>query len=255
MNIKILGCSGGKSLERAPTSFLVDNHILIDAGTVMNKLDSEEILNIDHLLFTHAHFDHIADLPFLALNLMEEKTGDFNVYAAKETTEWVFSHILNNKIWPDLFNISRENNGNLYWNTFEHLEKFKIDNYEIISIPVNHSVPTNGFIIDDGEYSFAFTGDTYITEEFWERCNKKDNLKAVIADVCLPNELIDLAEKVLHLTPNNLSTELEKLSSPEVTVFINHIKPGLRDQVIEEIDEIDCINDIIILEEDMVIDI
>lgn len=111
MNIKILGCSGGKSLECAPTSFLVDNNILIDAGTVMNKLDSEEILNIDHLLFTHAHFDHIADLPFLALNLMEEKTGDFNVYAAKETTEWVFSHILNNKIWPDLFNISRENNG------------------------------------------------------------------------------------------------------------------------------------------------
>lgn len=255
MNIKILGCSGGKSLERSPTSFLVDDRILIDAGTVMNKLDSEEILDIDHLLLTHAHFDHIADLPFLALNLMEEKKGDFNVYAAKETTEWVFSHILNNKIWPDLFNLSKKNNGNLYWNTFEQLKKFNVDNYEIISIPVNHSVPTNGFIVDNGEYSFAFTGDTYITDQFWNFCNKKENLRAIIADVCLPNELIDVAEKVLHLTPNTLSAELEKLDTTEVTVFINHIKPALREQVIEEIDNIDCINDLIILEEDMVIDL
>jgi len=255
MNIKILGCSGGKTLERAPTSFLVDDKILIDAGTVINKLDSDELLNIDHLLLTHAHFDHIADLPFLALNSMEEKKGNFNVYAGIDTTEWVFAHILNNKIWPDLFSVSRENNGNIYWNTFEQYKTFRIANYDIISIPVNHSVPTNGFIIDDGENSFAFTGDSYITDDFWEHCNKKDNLRAAVVDVCLPNELIDIAQKVLHLTPNTLSAELEKLNSKETTIFINHIKPSLRDQVIEQLDNIECPNDIIILEEDMIIDL
>lgn len=255
MNIKILGCSGGKTLERAPTSFLIDDHILIDAGTVMDKLDSDELLNIDHLLLTHAHFDHIADLPFLALTLMEQKKETFKVYAGKETTDWVFSHILNNKIWPDLFSISKQNNGNLNWNTFNHLEYFQVGNYDIVSIPVNHSVPTNGFIIDDGTDSLAFTGDTYITDQFWEFCNKKDNLKAVIVDVCLPNDLLDNAEKVLHYTPNTLSDDLEKLEKDNVTIFINHIKPSMREIVIDQIDDIDTMFDLIILEEDMVIDL
>ena len=255
MNIKILGCSGGKTPERAPTSFLLDDSILIDAGTVMNKLDTDELLNIDHLLLTHAHFDHIADLPFLSLTLMEEKKVPFNVYAGKETTDWVFSHILNNKIWPDLFSLSKQNNGNLFWNTFTHLENFKIEHYNITSIPVNHSVPTNGFIIDDGTNSLAFTGDTYITDNFWEFCNKKENLKAIIVDVCLPNDLLDNAEKVLHLTPNTLSNELEKLNKVDTTIFINHIKPSMREVIIDQIDDIDTFFDLIILEEDMVIDL
>ena len=255
MNIKILGCSGGKTIERSPTSFLVDDTLLIDAGTVLNKLDKNELLNIDGLLLTHAHFDHIADLPFMALTFLEEKKNSFNVHASRETTEWVFSHIFNNKIWPDLFAVSRENSGVLHWNTFEHLETFKFGNYEVISIPVNHTVPTNGFIIDDGDNSFAFTGDTYITNEFWEYCNRKVNLKAIIVDVCLPNEYLDTAEKVLHLTPNTLSDELKKLQSTEITVFISHIKPALRDTVIDQINLVEGDLDLIILEEDMIIDI
>lgn len=255
MNIRILGCSGGKTIERAPTSFLIDDRLLIDAGTVLNKLDKYELLNIDSLLLTHAHFDHISDLPFMALTFLEEKENKFNVYASEDTTEWVFSHILNNKIWPDLFAVSKENSGVLNWNTFNHLETFHSGNYSILSIPVNHSVPTNGFIIDDGVNSLAFTGDTYITDEFWEYCNRIENLKAIIVDVCLPNEYLDTAEKVLHLTPNTLSEELKKLRSGEITIFITHIKPALRDTIIEQIELVDTALDLIILDEDMIIDI
>ena len=80
MNIKVLGCSGGKTIDHAPTSFLLDDRVLVDAGTVMNKLDSDELFKIDHLLLTHAHFDHLAEVPFLALTFMEEKAGDFTVF-------------------------------------------------------------------------------------------------------------------------------------------------------------------------------
>ena len=255
MNIKILGCSGGKTVDHAPTSFLLDDRLLIDAGTVMNKLDSDELLKIDYLLLTHSHMDHIAEIPFLALTFMEEKAGDFKVYASQETTDTVYKHIFNNKVWPDLFSMSKENKGNLYWNIFNHYESFDVADYKITSIPVNHSVPTNGFIIDSGENSFAFTGDTYITDQFWEYCNHQANLKAIIVDVCLPNEQLDLAEKVRHLTPNTLALELEKLSSTGITIFITHIKPSVREQVIDQIDDTDSDFDIIILEEDMLIDI
>ena len=255
MNIKILGCSGGKTIDHAPTSFLLDDRVLIDAGTVMNKLDSDELLKIDHLLLTHSHMDHIAEIPFLALTFMEEKIGDFNVHASQDTTDTIFSNIFNNKVWPDLFTMSKENNGNLHWNIFNHYESFNVADYKIISVPVNHSVPTNGLIIDNGENSFAFTGDTYITEQFWDYCNHQENLKAIIVDVCLPNEQLDLAEKVRHLTPNTLPLELEKLNSTGITIFITHIKPMVREQVIDQIDEINSDFDIMILEEDMLIDI
>jgi len=255
MNIKILGCSGGKTIDHAPTSFLLDDRILVDAGTVMNKLESDELLKIDHLLLSHAHFDHIAEIPFLALTFMEEKTGDFNVYASQETTDIVLSNIFNDKVWPDLFTISKENNGNLHWNTFNHYEFFNIAEYSIVSIPVHHSIPTNGFIIDNGDNSFAFTGDTYITDQFWDYCSHQENLKAIIVDVCLPNEQLDLAEKVSHLTPNTLALELEKLNSSGITIFITHVKPYFRQQVIDQIDEIDTDLDLIILEEDVLIDI
>lgn len=255
MNIKILGCSGGKTIEHSPTSFLLDDRILIDAGTVMNKLDTDEILYIDHLLLTHSHLDHIAEIAFLSIKLMEEKAGNFNVYASPDTTDYVFSHIFNNKVWPDLFTISKENKGNLHWNTFNHYENFNIADYRIFSIPVNHTIPTNGFIIDNGEKSFAFTGDTYITDQFWEYCSHQENLKAIIVDVCLPNEQLDLAEKVAHLTPNTLALELEKLNSAGTTILITHIKPVVREQVIDQIDQIDTDFDLIILEEDMLIDI
>ena len=109
MNIKILGCSGGKTIERSPTSFIVDDRLLVDAGSVMNKLDTEELLNIEHLVLTHSHFDHIADLPFLVLMYFEERKEDFHVFASDITTEWIFSHVLNGKIWPDLFAISMQN--------------------------------------------------------------------------------------------------------------------------------------------------
>ena len=255
MNIKILGCSGGKTIERSPTSFIVDDRLLVDAGSVMNKLDTEELLNIEHLILTHSHFDHIADLPFLVLMYFEERKEDFHVYASDITTEWIFSHVLNGKIWPDLFEISSQNNGILFWNSFNHREEFKVGEYKVTSVPVNHTVPTNGFIIDDGNDSIAFTGDTFITDEFWKYCNDQKNLRALIIDVCLPNNMIDSAEIVLHLTPNTLSGELEKLEHKDITVFINHIKPALRDSVIDEIEEIDTSLDLIILEEDMIIDI
>ena len=54
MQIKILGCSGAKSVGKSPTSFLVDNKILIDSGSVVSKLESDFIKNA--LLINDARF-------------------------------------------------------------------------------------------------------------------------------------------------------------------------------------------------------
>lgn len=255
MKIKILGCSGGKNNIHGPTSFLLDEKILIDAGSVMDKLSIDEILTVDYLLLTHAHFDHIADLPFLAQVILENKENSFTLYASKEATDWVFSHVLNFKIWPDLFEVSKQNNGNLKWEVFNHLKVFEISNYKIVSIPVNHTVPTNGFIIDKGSASFAFTADTYLTDLFWESCNKKNNLKAIIIDVAFPNNFQEIAERTKHLTPKLLLEELKKLERNDIEIFITHIKPSCRNEVIDDLNRLSCELKINVLEEKMVIEV
>ncbi len=252
MIFKILGCSGGKYRNFGPTAFQLDDKVLIDVGTVMRKLDMRDIRALDSLLLTHMHFDHIADLPFLLQSIIEEKDGNFTVYSSKETKTAIFTHIFNFSIWPDLFQISDK----LEWKVFNHLEAFNVSGYEIISIPVNHTVPTNGFIFDDGDSSLGFTADTYITDQFWEECNKKKNLKALIIDVSFPTGYEDRAKLTKHLTVELLLQELKKLEKDNLEIYVTHIKPSDRAKVIKNIKDIEkqgIREKITVLEEGMII--
>lgn len=252
MIFKILGCSGGKYRNFGPTSFVLDDTILIDCGTVMKKLDMKDILSLDSVLLSHMHFDHIADLPFLLQTMIEEKKDRFTIYSAQETKDAVFSHIFNFEIWPNLFDISK----NLDWKVFNHVDPFDVAGYEITSVPVNHTVPTNGFIFDDGQKALGFTSDTYITDEFWKACNRKENLKAVIVDVSFPNGFEDKAKLTKHLTINLLLEELKKLENSNIEIYITHIKPSERAEVIQNIRNIEkpsLKERIIVLEEGMVV--
>ena len=66
MRVRILGCSGGIGGCLRTTSMLVDEDILIDAGTGVGELSIAELAAIDHVFVTHSHMDHIASIPFIA---------------------------------------------------------------------------------------------------------------------------------------------------------------------------------------------
>lgn len=256
MKIQILGCAGGKSVGFNPTSFLVDGKILIDAGTVVTKLSSQRILeDIDNLILTHSHFDHIADLPFLIQLVYEEKEGEFNLWASGECIDYLVSGVFNFRIWPDLFKMSstRENRINLM--TYSSMKRFCISGYEITPIPVNHTVPTHGVVVDDGKVAFAFSADTYVTDDFWLYCRRKENLKAVIVDVAFPSRMVETASATRHLTPELLSEELEKLAPANPDIYITHIKPQLFEETKKEIEEKFSQTNVFILSEDMVVDV
>jgi glyoxylase-like metal-dependent hydrolase (beta-lactamase superfamily II) len=48
-----------------PRRFLIDDDVLIDAGTGVGDLTLEEMRGIDHVLLTHSHLDHVAALPLM----------------------------------------------------------------------------------------------------------------------------------------------------------------------------------------------
>lgn len=252
MELKILGCSGGKSIGHNPTSFLLDNRILIDAGTVISKVDPNQLVNnIDNLILTHSHADHIADLPFLAQLAFEEKRASFTVHASSECTETVFRSIFNFEVWPNLFELSEQNNSYLEWKQYENLKLFNIMGYTVKPVFVNHTVPTYGLIIGDGRSSFGFTADTYLTDSFWEECNKVDNISAIIVDVSFPSHMAKTAESTKHLTPDLLGKELEKLERKNTDIYITHIKPTLLDEVKNELKEKFPYRDIYVLSENL----
>ena len=52
MQVRVLGCSGAIAQGCRTTSFLLNQHILIDAGTGVGDLPVEEMLRIDHVLLS-----------------------------------------------------------------------------------------------------------------------------------------------------------------------------------------------------------
>src|SRR5215470_435241 len=69
MKIRVLGAFGSEGLGQRPSAFLVDESLLIDAGTVTGALTVAEQLEIHHALVSHTHLDHIVGLAFLTETL------------------------------------------------------------------------------------------------------------------------------------------------------------------------------------------
>lgn len=238
MQIKILGCSGAKSVGKSPTSFLVDNKILIDSGSVVSKLESNFIVdNIECLLLTHSHFDHIMELPFLLELLLQEGKTPFTVFASGDSIDSLYSNIFNFECWPDLFQIAEKEGKELYLSEYTNLETISLDEYRVTPVKVNHTVTTHGFLIDDGKCSIGFTGDTFITDSFWEQCNNKKNLKAVIVDVSFPGNMHEEAGITKHMSTDIISSELNKLVSKDVEILVSHMKPKLTGEIRSELEK------------------
>src|SRR5437773_11871130 len=69
MKIRVLGAFGGEGLGHRPSAFLVNDKILLDAGSVTGALTVPEQLAIEHALVSHSHLDHLAGLVYLTETL------------------------------------------------------------------------------------------------------------------------------------------------------------------------------------------
>ena len=87
MRLQVLGCSGGIGGNLRTTSFLVDEDILIDAGTGVGSLSLSEMSKIDHVFVTHSHLDHIACIPFLVDSVGYLRNRPLTVHATAATLQ------------------------------------------------------------------------------------------------------------------------------------------------------------------------
>jgi len=246
MRIKVLGCYGGQLLGFRLTSFLVNDSILLDAGSPTEALTLEEQHGIRHICISHTHLDHIKDIAFIADNRSLKRLGGnqnnrtVTIHSLPENNQMMKKHFLNGDIWPDFTLIPNEQDGILKLQDFKPEVSFVLDGVRITPIEVNHPVPCTGFLLDQDGKQFIYTADTSNTDRIWEIANAQPNLKGIILDCSFPNAYQHLADISGHMTPNGIRTDLQKFERlGSVPVYLYHMKPESLDIMTAEIEALD----------------
>lgn len=234
MKLTVLGCSGGIGSGRHTTSLLVDDDVLIDAGSGITTLDFEQLLKIDHVFITHAHLDHVLGLPLLLDSVGDLRATPVTVHALPEVLDVLSDHLFNWKLWPDFREIPSKE---APWLRFEALrlgEELTLMGRTFRPLPVNHVVPACGLHLATAAGSLVFSGDTAHSDAFVAALNGIPDLRHLIIETSFENELVEIAKASKHHWPDSLAAELKMLSvGPEV--WITHLKPGNESAIMNEL--------------------
>lgn len=225
MKLKILGCDGGRGLGYNSTALLMNDSVLIDAGTIQSVMSLDEALRITDIFFTHTHLDHVIDLPFLLDATFNQRDEPLRIHGLEESLEPMMAHLFNNQIWPDFSRLPTPDAGQFTLMPLKPGQQVEAGGLKVTPIAVNHTVPTVGYKIEDAESCIIFSGDTGPCDALWEAANSADNLKAVILDVSFPNSEQPIADISKHMTPADLAAELKKLQH-DCYVYAFHFKVG-----------------------------
>jgi ribonuclease BN (tRNA processing enzyme) len=234
MNVRILGCSGAVSKGEGTTALLVDDDILIDAGTGVAMLDDAQMARIRHVFLTHAHLDHMAYLPLMIDAAAETRDGPLIVHAARATLDILRAHILNNLVWPDFTRIPSPEQPGVRLEAFETGEQAVIDGRTITALPARHSVPACGFAIGNEHACLAFSGDTTTNPAFWRAVAALPSLRHVIVETAFPDAMLATAQAAAHYCPSLIARDLQGVTL-NAELLISHLKPPYGKQVLDEL--------------------
>lgn len=233
MKLKALGCSGGIGSALRTTSLLLDDDILLDAGTGVGDLKLDQLRKIRHIFLTHSHLDHLAGLPLLVDTLFGANDSALTVHALPETIQILKQHLFNWKLWPNFAELPSPDKPSMVYRPMQAGDCVELDGRRIEMLPAFHTVPATGYLVSTDTGAMAFTGDTSENDEFWPAINKVDNLKLLIIECAFANKDAEIASLSKHYCPQTLAKDLIKLKN-DPQICITHLKPGSEELIISE---------------------
>lgn len=234
MDLRILGCSGGIGAGLRTTAFLVDDDVLIDAGTGVGDLSYEEMRRIRHVFVTHSHLDHVASIPMLVDSVFDDLDEPLVVHAQQATIDALRQHLFNWRIWPDFSQLPEPGRGVLRFEVLEPGTGVHIDERTIEAIPVRHTVPAVAFRCANAHAAFCFSGDTSSNDSLWSALNRAGRIDMLIVEVGFPNDHAEIARAALHYCPELLAADLRKLDG-HPRIAVTHLRPGAEERTMDEL--------------------
>ena len=235
LKVRILGCSGGVGSGRKTIAILIDDDMLIDAGTGVADLTIEELGRIGTVLLTHAHLDHTVGLPLFLDTAFESRMGvPVDVFANSETLDAIKKHIFNDVIWPDFTVLPDPDSPIMRCHEVSDGDLLELGRRKITAVAVKHSVPTLGYCVEVDGRVIAFSGDTTRNESLWRVLNEYDRLDALLVEVSFPNRQAQLAKDSRHYCSGSFIDDVRNLRH-KPDIWITSMKPGEEKTIMGEL--------------------
>lgn len=235
MNLQILGCAGGIGGSGPyTTSMLIDDDVLLDAGTGLSLLSLEQLASINHVFISHSHLDHVAGLALLMDAVFGKRSKPVTVHATAEVLHALKTHVFNWIIWPDFNTLPNAEQPSMQYHEMPAGSSLTLGSREITSHAVNHTPGSVGYWVRAGGRGFLFTGDMASTPALWQNIGRQPGLDMVIVDCSFPNAEAELALISKHFCPASLMDDIAAVPV-HVRFFIYHLKPGQEAQIMAEL--------------------
>jgi ribonuclease BN (tRNA processing enzyme) len=204
MNIRFLGAHNYESLTTSCVCFLIDNTLAFDAGGLTSNLSISEQKKLNAIFVTHQHFDHIRDIPGIALSC-SLRNASIKIYSTESVLNAITTHLLNGTVYPRFQDLPVLRPA-VRLNILKAYQEENIEGYHIMAVSVKHGENTVGYQVSDRQGKVIFyTSDT---GPGLSDCWKYMSPRLLIIDVTLPNSREAFARETGHLTPDLLKQEL-----------------------------------------------
>jgi ribonuclease BN (tRNA processing enzyme) len=226
--------ASGISPHQYLTTFLVNDHVAIDAGALGLYRSPREQAAVRHVFVSHTHIDHWATLPTFLLNAYDMADAPVTLHTSDVVLDCLKRDVFNGRVWPNFLEMEPEGKPFVKVNVIRSGQTVTIGDLRVTAVAVNHVVPTLGFILEEPSCAVVIASDTKATTEIWQRAERTPNLKAVVLEATLPNAMAELADITHHLTPAGFVGETQKLSRA-VRFFAVHLSARTQERVMEEL--------------------
>ena len=234
MNIQVLGAHNCESQNSRLISLLIDDILAIDAGSLTSILSFPAQQKLKAILLTHQHYDHIRDIPAIAMNFYLHGST-INIYSIQPVYDALATRLLDGKLYPRFLEWPQENPA-IKFTIIEPYKLKQIEGYTILAVPVNHLVPTVGYqVTSPGGKIVFYTGDT---GPGLSNCWQHISPQLLIIEVTAPDKYEKFAKGSGHLTPGLLKQELtifRELKGYLPPVVVVHMNPRLETEIETEI--------------------
>jgi cAMP phosphodiesterase len=234
MKVELLPSSVPASESQFLVSFLVNDTVAVDAGSLGLLADLDRQERVRHVFITHEHLDHVATLPIFLENVYAPGPDCVEILGLPHVLDFIHGDIFNGRVWPDFFALSTWVDRFVRATPLKPLEPVVRSGLTITPVPVAHCIDTLGLVVDDGRSAVAFPSDTGPTEELWRHLATVPRLDAVFLEVSFPNAYADLAAATGHQCTATFAAEIRKLRR-DVRWIVVHRKARFAAEIAREL--------------------